>query len=56
MPDIVGHTYMFVPLYKVIGTVTKIFPIFVHALPCVALRLVCLAVVDLLVHVTHSLA
>ena len=44
------------PLYNVLGTVPEIFPIFVHAQPCVVLHLMPLAVAALLVHVPHSLA
>ena len=43
------------PLYNVLGTVSERFPLFSHALPCVALRLVFLAVSALLGHVPHSL-
>ena len=44
------------PLYNVLGAVPKRFPLFVHALPYVALRLVSLAVSALLVHVPNSFA
>ena len=44
---------MFPPLYNVLGTVPKTFPLFVYALPCVALNMVSLAVAALLGHVTH---
>ena len=38
------------------GTVTEIFPLFVHARPCFALRLVPLAIYSLLGHVPQFLA
>ena len=41
------------PLYNVLGTVPKRFPLFVHALPCISLRLVSLVVAALLGHVPH---
>ena len=44
------------PLYNVMGNVHERFPIFVHALPCVALRLVPLGVSSLLGNVPHYLA
>ena len=46
----------FPPLYNVLGTVTERVPLFVHALLCIALRLVPLAVAALLGHVPHFLA
>ena len=45
-----------IPLYNVLGTVPKQFPLFVHAQTFVALRLVPLAVAALIGHVTHFLA
>ena len=44
------------PLYNVLGSVPKIFPLFVNALPCGSLRMLSLAVSTLLDHVPHSLA
>ena len=44
------------PLYNVLGTVPENFLIFVHALPCVSLQLMSLAVASLLGHVLHSSA
>ena len=40
-------------LYNVLGTVSQRFPLFVPALPCVALRIVSLVVAALLGHVPH---
>ena len=56
MPAIVGYTYFLTTLYKVMGTMPKIFPFFVHNLPCIALCLVSLDVAALLGHVPHFLA